>query len=152
MHITSNDIIYGIWVRQSCYQVLLSKTRSQDRPTFVTCAIYRSCFSQTRPNALILLMMLRKFCFFFKVYEFLRWCLIDILNGPFFLYYDTIYFIILPCCIHNGDLSFKRVICICDFMTCLVINDEIWMWNYLRMSFSNIYLWLDSKSIPFRIQ
>ena len=68
----------------------------------------------------ILLMMRRKFCFFLKVYEFLRWCHIDILNGLS---------ISLPrchvlCCLtvlytHTCDFSFTYVICMCGFMNAL---------------------------------
>ena len=68
----------------------------------------------------ILLMMRRKFCFFLKVYRFLRWWHIDILNGR------SIYF---PRChvlcyltmlyTHTYEFSVTYVICMCDFMKAL---------------------------------
>ena len=68
----------------------------------------------------ILLMMRRKFCFFLKVYRFLRWCDIDSLNGLSIslprchvLCYLTVLYT------HTCDFSFTYVICMCDFMNAL---------------------------------
>ena len=56
---------------------------------------------------------------------------IDILNGLSIFYNDAMYFIILQCCIYTLVIFLLTyVICMCDFMTCFVRNDEIKLWNH----------------------
>ena len=69
-----------------------------------------------------------------KVYAFLRWCHIDILNGLSIslqrchvLYYLTVLYT------HICDFSLMYVICMCELMTCFVRNVEIKLWNHINI-------------------
>ena len=81
-------------------------------------------------TAVIYIMTRRKFCFFLQVYGFLpmpywyfKWSFYFFTIMP---YYLTVLYT------HTRDFCFTYVICMCDFMTCFVRNDEIKLWNLIK--------------------